>query len=61
MSPDEPTTQELKALQTDRERAEREMAETASEEAEKRTHKRRADRASYLADKLREQAEKPDA
>jgi hypothetical protein len=57
MSADEPTTEELRAVQIDRERTERELAEGAGEEAEERAHKRRADKASYLADKLDEQAE----
>jgi hypothetical protein len=57
MSADEPTTQELKAVQVDREQAERQMEADAEAEAERRAHARRADRASYLADKLDEQAE----
>jgi hypothetical protein len=60
MSPDDPTTEELKAVQGQREQAEREMARDADEEAEKRTHARRADKASYLKDKLDEQAESLD-
>ena len=60
MSPDEPTTEELKAVQVDRERTERELAEDAHEDAARRAHKRRADKASYLAGKLDEQAESLD-
>jgi hypothetical protein len=60
MSPDEPTTEELKAVQVDRERTERELAKDAEEDADERAHARRADKASYLADKLDEQAEAPD-
>ena len=57
MSPDDPKTEELKAVQVEREQAEREMADAAPDEDEELTHERRAERASYLADKLREQAE----
>jgi hypothetical protein len=57
MSPDDPTTEELKAVQVDRERTERELEKEAAEEAERRAHARRADKASYLAEKLDEQAE----
>ena len=57
MNGDDPTTQELRAIQVDREQAEREFADDAEAEAERRAHARRADKASYLADKLDEQAE----
>jgi hypothetical protein len=55
--PDNPSTEELRAVQADREGAEREMAERAADPREERTHERRADRAAYLRDKLDEQAE----
>jgi len=48
---DEPTTQELKRTQLERERAERRRAKTALQ------HERRADKARYLADKLEERAQ----
>jgi hypothetical protein len=54
---DQPTTEELRALQTDREQEERERAETAERPAEERTHGRRADKAAYLRDKLDDQAD----
>jgi hypothetical protein len=57
MSQDEPTTQELKAIQVDREEAEREMADEAPTDPETRTHARRADKAAYLKEKLDDQAE----
>ena len=57
MSGDEPTTEELRALQRVRREEEAERAEHAESPAEERTHGRRADKAAYLAEKLDEQAE----
>ncbi len=60
MPGDDPSTEELRALQAEREREERERAERALETGEipeVRTHERRADRAAYLREKLDEQAE----
>jgi len=54
---DDPSTEELRAMQAGREEAEREMAEQAPDEREERTHERRADRAAYLQSKLEDQAE----
>ena len=54
---DDPTTEELRAVQADREEAERERAEEAAEPAEARAAERRADKAAYLREKLDEQAE----
>ena len=56
----DPPTEELKAIQTDREATERDLAEQAEEKAEERTHERRAERAAYLKEKLGEQAESLD-
>jgi hypothetical protein len=53
----EPTTEKLRAVQAEREAAERELAERASDAREERAHDRRADRAAYLKEKLEEQAE----
>ncbi len=53
----DPSTEELRAVQVERERAERELAERAPGEREERTHERRAERAAYLREKLDEQAE----
>ena len=52
----DPKTEELRVVQTDRERSEREQAGESSEPAEERTHRRRADRAAYLKSKLDERA-----
>ena len=52
-----PSTEELRAVQAEREQAEREMAEQTRDPREERTHERRADRAAYLREKLDEQAE----
>jgi hypothetical protein len=54
---DDPTTEELRAVQAHREEAERDRAAVADDESEERTHERRAERAAYLKDKLDEQAE----
>jgi hypothetical protein len=57
---DEPTTQELRALQDTRVSEERRRAREAEESADERTHERRADKADYLREKLaeRERAER---
>ena len=55
MTDPEPTTQELRALQARREEGEREAADTAPTEADERTHRRRAEKAAYLEEKLAEQ------
>jgi hypothetical protein len=54
---EEPTTQELKLTQLERERAERRRAETAPDEDEVAQHERRAEKARYLAEKLEEREE----
>ena len=54
---DDPSTEELRAVQARREEAERELAEESEEELAERTHERRAERAAYLREKLDEQAE----
>jgi hypothetical protein len=54
---DGPSTEELRAVQADREDAERELADQAADPREERTHERRADRAAYLQEKLGEQAD----
>lgn len=61
MNAEQPTTEELRALQVSRESAERDAAQTAQDGAEERTHARRADKAAYLAEKLDEQAEALDS
>jgi hypothetical protein len=59
MSPsgDEPTTQQLRAVQSEREAEQRDRAEQASTDTEQLAAVRRADKAAYLKDKLDEQAE----
>jgi hypothetical protein len=52
----DPKTEELRLEQIEHERAEREQADDSSEPAEERTHRRRADRAAYLKEKLDERA-----
>ena len=52
----DPTTEEMRLDQIARERAEREQASDSAESAEERTHRRRADRAAYLKEKLDERA-----
>jgi hypothetical protein len=54
---DQPTTQELKAIQVDKLEDEKAKARTAEEQAEERAAGRRADKAAYLAEKLDKQAE----
>jgi hypothetical protein len=52
----DPKTEEMRVEQIARERSEREQAGDASEPADERTHRRRADRAAYLKEKLDERA-----
>jgi hypothetical protein len=54
---DDPTTEELRAVQADREETERERAEEATEPAEAKAAQRRAEKAAYLREKLDDQAE----
>ena len=56
----DPKTEELRIEQIQRELREREQAGGSTEEAEERTHKRRADRAAYLKAKLDERAKSED-
>jgi len=56
LTPDDPTTQQLRAVQSDREIDERERAEHAPTDTEQLAAVRRADKAGYLKDKLDEQA-----
>ncbi|MEA2141718.1 MAG: hypothetical protein QOI64_148 [Solirubrobacteraceae bacterium] len=54
---DDPTTQQLRAVQSDREQEQRERAKDAPTDTEQLAAVRRADKAAYLKDKLDEQAE----
>ena len=56
-SDDEPTTQQLRAVQSDREVDERERAKDAATDTEQLAAVRRADKAAYLKEKLGEKAE----
>jgi hypothetical protein len=51
---DEPSTEELKLAQLAREQAERRHAEAVPDEEEVAQHERRAEKARYLAEKLKE-------
>lgn len=54
---EDPTTQELRVEQLARERAERERAEAGVTPDDTEQHERRAEKASYLREKLEERAE----
>lgn len=54
---DEPTTQQLRAVQSDREVDQRERAQDAPTDTEQLAAVRRADKAAYLKEKLDEKAE----
>ena len=54
---EDPTTQELRTLQSQREAEERERAGQAISEEDTQTHQRRADKADYLRRKLAERAD----
>jgi hypothetical protein len=56
----DPKTEEMQLEQLQKERAERDRAGDASEPADEHAHKRRADRAAYLRDKLAERAKSED-
>jgi hypothetical protein len=53
---EDPTTQELRVRQMQRERGAREQAEQAPEEQDTAEFNRRADKAAYLRKKLEERA-----
>ena len=59
-APGDPPTEELKAIQAERESTEREQAREADTPAEEQAHERRAEKAAYLREKLAEQAESLD-
>jgi hypothetical protein len=60
MTPDEPTTEQLRTIFSERADEEADRADDASGEPERRTHERRAEKAEYLREKLTEQAESED-
>ena len=57
MTAEDPTTQELRLEQLERESAEREREGASLEPDEAEQHRRRADKAGYLREKLEERAE----
>jgi hypothetical protein len=57
MSDEDPTTQELRVEQLQREVTERERASTSIEDDEAEQHERRAEKAGYLREKLEERAQ----
>lgn len=57
VSDEDPQTGELRSVQNEREQAERRRAHDAPSEEDTQTHQRRADKAEYLKDKLRERGE----
>jgi hypothetical protein len=54
---EDPKTEELRVEQTERERAERGAEEQSPTEESTEVHRRRADKAAYLREKLEERAE----
>jgi hypothetical protein len=54
---DDPTTEQLRAVQAAREAQERELADEAPTDTEQLAAVRRADKAAYLKEKLDDQAE----
>jgi rRNA-processing protein FCF1 len=54
---EDPTTQELRLEQLNREATERGRAETSIDDEEAEQHERRAEKATYLREKLEERAE----
>jgi hypothetical protein len=52
----DPKTEEMRLEQLKRAQSEREQAEESSEVAEEKAHRRRAERAAYLKEKLDERA-----
>jgi len=56
MTDEDPTTQELRVKQREREEAERRQAETSPEEDDTAQHEARSKKAGYLAEKLEERA-----
>jgi hypothetical protein len=57
MTEEDPTTQELRIEQLQREATEHGRADSSIDEAEAEQHERRAEKAGYLREKLEERAE----
>jgi hypothetical protein len=60
MSPDREETARLRATEEKVARREHELADKSDQDEEQRTHDRRAEKASYLAKKLKQQQRAPD-
>jgi hypothetical protein len=58
--PEDPSVDELRSRQLDQERAERELLSDAVSEADAERHRRRADKARYLREKLEQRARADD-
>ena len=58
--PDKRETERLRAIQKRRQQEEAQAGEQSIDPGERRGHERRADKASYLREKLDEQARRPD-
>ena len=56
----DPKTEELQVETVQRELAERRQADESTESTEEHTHARRAERAAYLREKLKERAKSED-
>jgi hypothetical protein len=56
----DPKTEELRVETVQRELEERRQADDSTEPSEERTHARRAERAGYLREKLKERAKSED-
>ena len=61
MTPDDPPTEELEALQASRAAEERARAADSESSAEERAHRRRAEKAEYLRSKLDDQGKALDS
>jgi hypothetical protein len=57
MTEEDPTTQELRVKQREREDEERDRAERSAQEDDTAQHEARAKKAGYLAEKLEERAQ----
>jgi len=60
VAPGDPDTEQLRAIQDEREDAERRRAAEAPSPGDERAHRRRAEKAAYLREKLDEQADSLD-
>jgi hypothetical protein len=59
--PDPAESKRMRAREAQRAKEEAELADQSHDDEERQTHERRSDKAAYLADKLTEQEQAPDA